>query len=96
MGSKITEDSDWSHEIKRRLLLGRKAMTNLDTVLERRDYFADKGLCSQSYGFPVVMYRYDSWTIKKASAEELMALNCGNGEDSWEFLGLHGDQTSQS
>ena len=71
-----------SHEIKRRLLLGRKAMTNLDTVLERRDYFADKGLCSQSYGFPVVMYRYDSWTIKKASAEELMALNCGNGEDS--------------
>ena len=96
MGSKITEDSDWSHEIERRLLLGRKAMTNLDIVLERRDYFADKGLGSQSYGFPVVMYRYESWTIKKASAEELMALNCGNGEDSWEFLGLQGDQTSQS
>ena len=50
--------------------------------IERRDYFADKGLCSQSYGFPVVMYRYESWTIRKASAEELMALNCGNGEDS--------------
>ena len=96
MGSKITEDSDWSHEIERRLLLGRKAMTNLDTVLERRDYFADKGLGSQSYGFPVVTYRYESWTIKKASAEELMALNCGNGEDSWEFLGLQGEQTSQS
>ena len=56
-------------------------MTNLDTVLERRDYFADKGLCSQSYGFPVVMYRYDSWTIKKASAEELVLLK----EDAFEM-----------
>ena len=60
LGSKITADSDCSHEIKRRLLLGRKAMTNLDSI------FADKGLYSQSYGFLVVMYRYESWTIKKA------------------------------
>ena len=49
-GSKITADGDCSHEIKRRLLLGRKAMTNLDSILKRH-YFADKGLSSQSYGF---------------------------------------------
>ena len=60
LGSKITADSDCSHEIKRRLLLGRKAMTNLDSI------FADKGLYSQSYGFLVVMYGCESWTIKKA------------------------------
>ena len=51
LGSKITADGDCSHEIKRRLLLGRKVMTNLDSVLEIRDYFADKGLYSESYGF---------------------------------------------
>ena len=60
LGFKITADSDCSHEIKRRLLLGRKAMTNLDSI------FADKGLYSQSYGFLVVMYGCESWTIKKA------------------------------
>ena len=63
-GSKITADGDCSHEIKRRLLLGRKVMTNLDSILKSRDYFANKGLSSQS--FPVVMYEYESWTIKKA------------------------------
>ena len=51
LGSKITADGDCSCEIQRRLLLGRKAMTNLDSVLKSRDYFADKGLYSQSYGF---------------------------------------------
>ena len=51
LGSKITADGDCNHEIKRRLLLGRKAMTNLDTILKNRYYFADKGLSSQSYGF---------------------------------------------
>ena len=51
LGSKITADGDCSHEIKRRLLLGRKAMTNLDSILKSRHYFADKGLSSQSYGF---------------------------------------------
>ena len=51
LGSKITVDSDCSHEIKRRLLLGRKVMTNLDSLLKSRHYFANKGLSSQSYGF---------------------------------------------
>ena len=51
LGSKITEDGDYSHEIKRRLLLGRKAMTNLDSILKKRHYFANKGLSSQSYVF---------------------------------------------
>ena len=50
-GSKITEDDDCSHEIKRRLLLGRKAMTNLDSILKSREYFSNKNLSSQSYGF---------------------------------------------
>ena len=67
LGSKITVDSDCSHAIKRHLLLGRKAITNLDSILKKqRHYFANKILCSQSYGFPVVMYGWDSWTIKKA------------------------------
>ena len=52
LGSKITADGDCNHEIKRRLLLGRKVMTNLDSLLKSRDYFANKGPCSQSYGFP--------------------------------------------
>ena len=51
LGSKITADSDCSHEIRRRLLLGRKAMTNIDSVLKSRDITADKGTYSQSYGF---------------------------------------------
>ena len=59
-------------------------MTNLDSILKSGDihYFADKGLSSQSYGFLVVMYGCESWTIKKLSAKELMLLNCGVGEDS--------------
>ena len=51
LGSKVTADFHCSHEIKRRLLLGRKVMTNLDNILKSRDYFANKGPCSQSYGF---------------------------------------------
>ena len=67
LGSKITVDSDCSHEIKRRLVLGRKAMTKLDSVLKKqRHYFADKGPYSRSLVFSVVMYRCESWTIKKA------------------------------
>ena len=66
-GSKITADGDCSHEIKRHLLLERKAMTNLDSILKKqRHYFANKCPSSQSYGFPVVMYGCESWTIKKA------------------------------
>ena len=65
-GSKITADGDCSHEIKRYLLLGRKAMTNLDSIIEKKiHYFASKGPSSQSYGVPN-MYQCESWTIKKA------------------------------
>ena len=62
LGSKITADGDCSHEIKRRLLLGRKAMTNLDSVLKRH-HFADRGPCTHSYGFLVVMSGCESWTM---------------------------------
>ena len=64
-GSKITADGDCSHKIKRHILLGRKALTNLGSILKSRD-FTDKGPSSQSYGFPVIIYGCDSWTIKKA------------------------------
>ena len=66
-GSKITADGDCSHEIKRRLLLGRKVMTNLDSILKSRDiYFANKGPSSKAMVFPVIMYGCESWTVKKA------------------------------
>ena len=65
LGSKITAHDDCSHEIKRRLLLRGKVITNLDSILKSRD-ITNKGPSSQSYGFPVVMYGYESWTIKKA------------------------------
>ena len=64
-GSKIIADSDCSHEIKRCLLLGRKVMTNLESLLKSRHYFGNKGLV-KAMVFPVVMYGYESWTIKKA------------------------------
>ena len=63
LGSKITADGDYSHEIKRRLLLGRKAMTNLDGILKSRDITL---LTNKAMAFPVVMYGFESWTIKKA------------------------------
>ena len=65
-GSKITVDGDSSHEIKRHLLLDRKVMINLDSILKQRHYFANKGLSSQNYSFPVVMYGCECWTIKKS------------------------------
>ena len=81
-GSKITADGDCSHEIKRCLLLGRKVMIKIDSILKKqRHYFVNKSPSSQGYGFPVVMYGCESWTVK-LSAEELMLLNCGVGEDS--------------
>ena len=80
---KITADGDCSHEIKRRFLLGRKVMTNLDSIFKSGDItLSTKVHLSQGYGFPVVMYGCESWTIKKASTEELMLLNCDVGEDS--------------
>ena len=79
LGSKITADGDCSHEIKRCLLLGRKAMTNIDRVLKSRDVtLPTKVHLVKAMVFPVVMYGCDSWTIK-LSAEELMLLNCGAG-----------------
>ena len=78
-GSKITADGDCSHEIKRRLLLGRKVMTNLDIILKSRDITLSTKVCLvKALVFPVVMYGCESWTVKK----ELMLLNCGVGEDS--------------
>ena len=66
-GSKITADGDCSHEIKRRLLLGRKVMTNLDSVLKSRDVTLSTKVCLvKAMVFPVVMYRCESWTVKKA------------------------------
>ena len=64
-GSKITEDGNCSHEIKRCLLVGRKAMTNLDSILKSRHHFANKGPSIKAMVFPVVMYGCESWTIKK-------------------------------
>ena len=82
-GSKIIVDSDCSHEIKRRLLLGRKFMTNLDSIIKSRDItLLTKVLLVKAMVFPVVMYGCESWTIKKAECRKLMLLNCGVGEDS--------------
>ena len=97
LGSKITADGDCSHEIKRHLLLGRKAMTNLDSVLKSRDVtLLTKVYLVKAMVFPVVMYGCKSWTIKKAECLRKMLLNCGVGEDSWESLGLQEDPTSPS
>ena len=75
LGSKITADGDCSHEIERHLLLGRKAMTNLDNLLKSRDItFPTKVCLVKAMVFPVVMYGCESWTIKKLSAKELMLL----------------------
>ena len=82
-GSKITADGDYSHEIKRHFLLGRKVMTNLDSILKSRVItLPTKVHLVKAMVFPVVMYGCESWTIKKLSAKELMLLNCGVGEDS--------------
>ena len=82
-GSKITADGDCSHEIKRRLLLGRKVMTNLNSILKSRDItLPTKFRLVKAMVFPVVMYRCESWTVKKAEPKELMLLNCGFGADS--------------
>ena len=95
LGSKITADGDCSHEIKRRLLFGRKVMTNLDSILKSRDItFPTKVHVVKAMVFPVVMYGCESWTVKKAECRRMMLLNCGVGEDSWESLGLQGDPTS--
>ena len=93
LGSKITADGDCSHEIKRCWLHGRKAMTNLDSILKSRDITLPTNICLvKAMVFPVVMYGWESWTLKKLSTKELM--KCGVGEESWESWGQQGDQTS--
>ena len=84
LGFKITADGDCSHEIKRCLLLGRRVMTNLDSILKSRDIILPTKVCLvKAMVFPVVMCGCESWTIKKAEEKaELMLLNCGVGEDS--------------
>ena len=83
LGSKITADGDCSHEIKRHLFLGRKAMTNLDSILKSRDItLSTKVHLVKAVVFPVVMYGCDSWTIKKAKCQRIDSLNCGVGDDS--------------
>ena len=84
LGSKITADGGCSHEIKRRLLLGRKVMTNLCCILKSRDItLPSKVRLVKAMVFPVVMYGCESWTVKKAERQKIDAFkNCGVGEDS--------------
>ena len=83
LGSKITVEGDCSHEIKRCLLLGRKSITNLDSVLKSKDItLPTKVHIVKAMIFPVDMYGYESWTIKKAECQRIMLSNYGAGEDS--------------
>ena len=94
--SKITADDGCTHEIKRRLLLGRKVMTSLDSILKIRDItLPTKAHLAKPMVFPVVTHGCESWTIKKTEHQRCI-WTCGVGEDSWKSLGLHEDQTSQS
>ena len=82
LGSIFTADGDCSHEIKRHLLVGSKAMTNLDSILKSRVITLPKKVrLVKAMVFPVVMYGCESWTITKAELKEML-LNCGVGEDS--------------
>ena len=83
LGSKITANGDCSHEIKRHLLLGRKVMTNLESMLKSRDItLPTKVRLVKAMVFPVVMHGCESWTVKKAERRRIDALNCGVGEGS--------------
>ena len=83
LDSKITADGDCSHEIKRRLFLGRKVINNLDSIIKSRNFILPTNVhLIKAMVFPVVMYGCESWTINKLSIKELMLLNCGVGEDS--------------
>ena len=93
----ITGDGDWSHKIKRHLLLGRKVMTNLDSIFKSRDInLPTKVHLVTAMAFPVVMYGCESWTVKKAERQRIDAFELCFGEDSWESLGLQGDPASPS
>ena len=100
-GSKITVDGDCSHKLKRRLLLGRKAMTNLDSILKSRDItLPTKVHLVKAIVFPVVTYGCESWTIKKAERQRIDAFELGTEHSSLsqstESFGLQGDPTNQS
>ena len=94
LGSKITVDGDCSHEIKRQLFLGRKDMTNLDSVLKSRNITLPTKVRIGFFQQSCMDVRFGPW--QRLRAEELMLLNCGAGENSWESLGLQGDQPSLS
>ena len=95
LGSNITGDGNFSHEIKRHLLLGGKAMTNLYSILKSRDItFMTMFPIVKAMVFPVVLYGCESWTIKKAECWRIDAFELWVGEDSWVSLGQQGDPTS--
>ena len=97
LGSKITADGDCSHEIKRCLLLRRKAMTNLDSILKSRDItLPTKVRLVEAMVFPVAMYGCESWTIKRAEHQRIDAFELWSCRRLLRVLGLQGDQTSQS
>ena len=82
-GSKIAADGDCSHEIKRHLLLRRKVMTNLDSILKSGDItLPTKVRLVKAMVFPVVMYECENWTVRKAEHRKIDALDCGVGKDS--------------
>ena len=97
LDSKITVDDNCSHEIKRHLLLGRKTMTSLDSVLKSRDITLPTKVCIfKAMVFPLVIYGCESWTIKNAECWSMTSFWAVVLEKSWESLGLQGDQTNQS
>ena len=92
LGSKITVDGDCSHEIRRQLLLGRKAVTNLDSVLKIKDIALPTKVCIvKAMGFPVVMSRCERWTIKKAERQRIDALKLVLEKTPESPLGQQGD-----
>ena len=96
-GSKITEDGDYSHKIKRRLLLGRKVMTNLDSILKRRDITLPKMVrLVKAMVSPVIMYGCESWTVKKAEHRRIDAFELWCWRRLLRVPGLQGDPTSPS
>ena len=97
LGSKITADGDCSHEIKRRLLFGRKVMTNLDSIFKSRDItLPTKVRLVKAMVFPVVMYECESWTVKKAECQRIDAFELRCWRRLLRVLGLQGDPTSPS
>ena len=94
-GSKISADGDFSHEIKRCLVFGRKVMTNLDSILKSREItLPTKVHLVKAMVFPVVMYGCESWTVKKAEHQRIDAFELWCWRNSWESLGLQGYPTS--